>query len=60
MCYYKNVVHSLTPILNRFVPFFIFKNDMQEKETITINWYGWTFPDLGCLFFCIDQFTLKM
>ena len=29
---------------------FYFKNDMQEKETITSNWYGWKFPALGWLF----------
>ena len=28
-------------------PDFISKNDMQEKETITNNRYGWKFPALG-------------
>ena len=33
--YYKNIVYSLTHTLNLFVPIFIFKNDIQEKEIIT-------------------------
>ena len=45
ICYYKNTVHSF--ILNPFVPIFIFKNDIQEKETITSNRYGWKFPAHG-------------
>ena len=32
--------------LNPLVPIFIFKNDMQEKETIINDPYGWKFPAL--------------
>ena len=38
--YYKNIGHLLTYTLNPFVPIFIFRNDMQVKETITSNLYG--------------------
>ena len=33
------MVQSLTQTINLFVPIFISKNDMQEKETITGNRY---------------------
>ena len=40
-------MQSLMQTLNPLVPIFISKNDMQEKETITSNRYGWKFPALG-------------
>ena len=46
--FYKNIVQSFT--LNPFVLIFIFKNHMQEKETITNKRYKWKFLALVWLF----------
>ena len=45
--FYRNIEHLLTQRLNPFLQIFMFKNDMQEKETTTNNWYGRKFPALG-------------
>ena len=48
----KNIAHTLSHTLNPFVPIFIFKNVIQEKETIASNRYGWKFPSLDCEITC--------
>ena len=44
--YHETIVQLLTQTLGPFFPIFIFKNDMQDKETITSN-RRMEFPILG-------------